>query len=251
MHYGYWESDTKRLRDALFNINKKVAQLGQIKEGQRLIDLGCGVGGPAVYLAKNYNCEVSGISLSLMQIEQARHLARKENLNFIDFRVQDYCNTDFKNDEFHIAYAIESSCYAVDKTFFLEEAKRILKPDGKIIVIDFFWSTDKTNDADKKIMKKWTDSWSILDFSYERDFENQLESAGFFNIKKYNCNKQVWPSIRRLFLCFLIGFLCDALLRLVGKRNKLNSMNMRSAYYQYVTFEKGLWNYNIYCAEKP
>ncbi|WP_215237978.1 methyltransferase domain-containing protein [Dyadobacter helix] len=250
MHYGYWEKDTRRLRDALINMNEKVAEYGKPQPGQTVADLGCGVGGPAIYLARKYRCHVTGLSLSESQISQASELAHTQGADFATFKVGDYCNTGFENASFNLAYAIESACYATDKSIFLDEAFRILKPEGKLIVIDFFWAGSARNQKDREIMKKWTDSWAIADYAYENDFEDSLRKSGFSKIQKHNCNLQVWPSIKRLYYCYYPGVVCDFVLRTVGLRGKVLTQNMQSAYYQYAAFQRGLWNYNIYVAEK-
>lgn len=250
MHYGYWEKDTRKLRDALVNMTEKVAEHGQIKEGQTIADLGCGVGGPAIHLSKKYNTHVYGISLSEMQIKQAQELAQIQAARDVRFVVGDYCQTGFKDRSFDLAYAIESSCYAVNKEYFLNETSRILRNNGKLIVMDFFWTGAEKDAEDREIMKKWTDSWAIADYAYETDFEESLRKSGLSKFRKYNCNVQVWPSIKRLYYCYYPGVICDFLLRSVGLRDKILMNNMQSALYQYIAFQRGLWNYNIYCAER-
>lgn len=48
LHYGYWQPGTRTLREALMRMSDQVAIYGEIKPGDRAVDLGCGVGGPAV-----------------------------------------------------------------------------------------------------------------------------------------------------------------------------------------------------------
>lgn len=250
LHYGYWQPGTRTLREALMRMNDQVAIHGRIAPGDRAVDLGCGVGGPAVYLAEKYQCRVEGIAISLFQIKQARALAKNKKTGSVGFSVQDYCHTLFDDEQFDIAYAIESACYAVDKKELLSEINRILKPRGRLVVLDFFRTGAQPNEADEMIMKKWTESWAIADYARESDFETQLQETGFINIKRININKEIYPSVKRLYYCYYPGVVCDLLFRLAKNRGRVNYKNVRSAFYQYKAFKKGLWNYNIYVAEK-
>ncbi|MBL7735323.1 MAG: methyltransferase domain-containing protein [Chitinophagaceae bacterium] len=250
LHYGYWQPGTRTLREALMRMSDQVAIYGEIKPGDRAVDLGCGVGGPAVYLSQKYHCQVEGISISPFQIDQARELAKNKKTNSVSFSVQDYCHTRFDDEQFDIAYAIESACYAVDKKELLSEMNRILKPGGKLVVLDFFWTNAKRGSTDEAIMKKWTESWAIADYARETDFENQLAETGFINTRRVNINREIYPSVKRLYYCYYPGVVCDLLFRMVKNRSRVNYKNVRSAFYQYRTFRKGLWNYNIYAAEK-
>ena len=67
MHYGYWDDTTPTLRSALRNMNTKFAAFAEIKPGEKILDAGCGVGGSSVFLAKNFECEEEGITLSKQQ----------------------------------------------------------------------------------------------------------------------------------------------------------------------------------------
>lgn len=252
MHYGYWSKGITKLRDALNAMTCLVSQTGAIKAGEKVLDMGCGVGGPAVYLAKSVNCFVHGISISEEQINQANELARKNELSKqVLFTVNDYLRTGFESNSFDVIYAIESSCYAVSKEVFLEEAFRLLKPKGRLIVLDFFWRRKPLKVNEQKLMKNWTDSWAICDFEYENKFLSFLKTTGFFKIKQTIINENVFPSIKRLYYCYFPGLIIDTLLRFFGHRSNTLKKNMHSSKYQFKAFKKELWNYNLFYAEKP
>jgi len=52
MHYGYWDKSTKTFHEALMNINKVMSEKVLIKEHDKVLDAGCGVGGSSLWLAK-------------------------------------------------------------------------------------------------------------------------------------------------------------------------------------------------------
>ena len=116
MHYGYWDDTTSTLREALVNMNKRVAAFAQVQKGDYVLDAGCGVGGSSIFLAKTLNCITKGITLSEKQVNTCRDNAAKHNVTHqCTFEVQNYLATDFADNTFDIVWAIESVCYAFDK----------------------------------------------------------------------------------------------------------------------------------------
>src|SRR5437764_28264 len=94
MHYGLWDQNVRSHRQALLNENRVLASTTGVKQSDHVIDLGCGYGSTAVWLADHVGCHVSGITISQNQIDEARRLARKHNVdNLADFRRMDYHQT--------------------------------------------------------------------------------------------------------------------------------------------------------------
>src|SRR5687768_5376430 len=251
MHYGYWDDQTPHHRAALQKMNEMVYEAARIKPGDYVLDAGCGVGGPSIYLAGNGN-RVEGITLSSKQVETCRQNAAKFNLeDRVHFSEQNYLSTSFSDDTFDAVWAIESVCYAWNKLDFTREAFRVLKPGGRIVIADFFSTPIKKGSADEKLMKKWTDSWAINSYAAIDEFHQDLTSAGFRHIIATDITSHVEPSIRRLYLSFFPGLLTDFFGRLLGLRNQTQSSNTWSAFYQYKTHRKNLWRYFICSAQKP
>jgi len=116
MHYGYWDETTPTLRSALRTMNAKFAAFAEIKTGEKILDAGCGVGGSSIFLAKNFGCEVEGITLSKQQVNYATQKTQEVGLHEkVNFSVGNYLNTKFPDNYFDVVWAIESVCHAPDK----------------------------------------------------------------------------------------------------------------------------------------
>lgn len=254
LHYGFWEKGIKRHEQAIHNMTEQVAKYGGLlQKGRthiRMADLGCGIGGPAFYLAKKYKVKVDGVSITERQItqaiEEAKRLGMEERAAFYQ---EDYCHTSLLSAQYDLVYGIESYCHAIDKLDVLQESARLLKPNGKLVVLDFFWNGTEKSEKDKSCMKNWASSWAVSNFAYEKEFEEKLNQAGFSNIEKHVITNNVVPSIKRLYAIFIPGYIIDLILRTVGLR-KGKHENLFSALYQYQCWKRGLWNYCIYAAEK-
>jgi tocopherol O-methyltransferase len=252
MHYGYYYPDTKRLREALINLNIELAKFGDIQKNAIVLDAGCGVGGSSIFLAKQYHATTKGITLSEKQVAVASENAKKNKVSDqCSFEVQNYLHTSFSDNTFDVVWAVESSCYAREKLDFLREAFRILKPGGKIIVADFFNNDDIPNVDQDPLMKKWVSTWAIQSYAGVNEFYEKIGLAGFENAQMKDVTKPVAPTIRRLYQASLIGLPVTYVGMLLGLRNKRQTANTWSTYYQYQAYKKNLWKYMFYTGTKP
>ena len=251
LHYGYWDGETRRLRDALVRMNERLATKVNITAADRVLDAGCGVGGAAIYLAKKFECIAEGITLSHKQVAFARQKAIENGTQHkTNFAVADFTNMPFADESFDVVWAVESVCHADKKDDFLKEANRVLKKGGRIIVADFFRTNARTTKEGDDLLQRWGESWAVPDFEYIGRFEQKAAAAGFNDVNVENITPNIVPSAKRLYYCFVPGIICDGVLRLIGKRNKTHKANVWSTYYQYKSLKRNLWNYYIVTAVK-
>jgi tocopherol O-methyltransferase len=251
LHYGYWNEDTKSFREALSNINSVLANKAQIKEGTNVLDAGCGVGGSSIWLARNLKAQVTGITLSAKQADRANTYVRSNKLEaYARFEVQDYTQTKFDAETFDVVWAIESVCHAASKEAFINEAYRILKPGGRLILADFFILKDVTT-IEQKDLDAWAYGWAVPFFEKEDGFASMLTSTGFNTIEMNDSTANIIKSAKRLYYAFFPGWVLSKLYNLFNKNTtEFSKNNVYTAYYQYKTLQKGLWKYVIVSAVK-
>ena len=251
LHYGYWDATTKNFHEALLNINKILAQKAGISKHHKVLDAGCGIGGSSLWLAKNIGCNVTGISLSAKQVQNANNLAYAENLQSLAiFEQQDFTATNYEAESFDIIWAIESVCHASDKSKFINEAYRLLKKGGKLILADFF-KQENLAEKDAALIKQWANGWAIDDFATIQNFTKQLNTAGFHHDNIEDATAKIIPSAKRLYRAYFPGVVGGFLYKLFNPKPTIyGKKNIDTAYLQYKALKQNLWTYNIVLSEK-
>jgi cyclopropane fatty-acyl-phospholipid synthase-like methyltransferase len=251
MHAGYWDDRTKTLRDALKRENEILAEKAYIKATDCVLDAGCGVGGSAFFLAQTIGCKVIGISLSQKQIDRARQTAQEGNMSPAPvFEVMDYTRTAFPSQSFDVVWGLESICHAENKQLFIQEAYRLLKPKGRLIIADGFIKAATPSLTDRQLMQRWLSGWGVQSLESIANFHSYLEEAGFHKIECEDITSHILPSSRRLFWYSLPAIPLSKLGEYFGWRTSSQTENFLAARCQYQALKKGLWHYCIFCSEK-
>jgi SAM-dependent methyltransferase len=107
-------------------------------EDRRVLDLGCGVGAAALYLAARRPVEVLGVSISPEQVRLAERYAERTSglLGSVAFREADFTSLPEDVTGFDLAFAIEAFVHAASAAAFFREAAGALRPGGTLVVID-------------------------------------------------------------------------------------------------------------------
>jgi len=91
---AYFTESVNSLEEAQEAKKRHIASKLALRRGMRVLDIGCGFGGMALYMARNYGVHVTGVTLSTEQLQTARERAAKQGLaHLVDFRAEDYRNT--------------------------------------------------------------------------------------------------------------------------------------------------------------
>ncbi|MBO1413383.1 methyltransferase domain-containing protein [Streptomyces sp. FH025] len=143
-HLGYWDTPESGLTydEATDRLTDIMTERLRIGSGARVLDVGCGVGAPAVRIARLKGAEVTGISVSREQVDRAEALARATALQGrVTFRRADAMRLPFADDSFDAVLAIESMPHMPDREQVLRETARVLRPGGRVVLTDFYRRT--------------------------------------------------------------------------------------------------------------
>ncbi len=141
VHHGYWNpgespaADGADRHEAQDRLVHRLADFGPITPGSRVLDVGCGIGGPALYLAGDLGCTVTGVTLSAAQAARAQEKADAAGLGErAEFHHLDGLATGLPDASFEAVWALESLMHIADRPAFFAEMKRLLRPGGVLVV---------------------------------------------------------------------------------------------------------------------
>ena len=103
----------------------------------RVLDIGCGLGGPSRYLAATVGCEVVGIDLTPEYVAAATLFAARLGLSGrVSYREADALALPFEGESFDVAWSQHAAMNIADKAALYGEMFRVLRPGGKVVLYD-------------------------------------------------------------------------------------------------------------------
>lgn len=138
VHWGYWENQpsgpvgAEALAIAMERLDREVVGAAGLKDGQSVLDAGCGFGGTLAGLsASGRDFRLTGLNLDRRQLAVARGQAQAS------WVAADACRLPFAAASFHRVLAVECIFHFPSRLRFLQEAARVLRPGGRIALSDF------------------------------------------------------------------------------------------------------------------
>jgi cyclopropane-fatty-acyl-phospholipid synthase len=131
---AYFERPDMTLEEAQLAKKRHIAAKLQIKSGQTILDIGSGWGGLALYIARNFDVDVLGVTLSTEQHAVATERAQAEGLdNRVHFEIRDYRHLSERFDRIVSVGMFEHVGVNHYRTFF-DKCATLLKPDGVMLL---------------------------------------------------------------------------------------------------------------------
>ncbi|WP_320673922.1 methyltransferase domain-containing protein [Prochlorococcus sp. MIT 1341] len=185
IHLGYYgfSQQNRNFRQAKVDFVHELVNwsgLDRLPPGSRVIDVGCGIGGSARILAKEYGFDVVAISISPVQISRAIELT-DQGIK-CDFQVMDALDLKFSDATFDAVWSVEVGPHILDKQLYADELLRVLRPGGILAVAD--WnrrdvSNGETSLVERLVMRQLLDQWAHPEFSSIPMFRNNLENSKY------------------------------------------------------------------------
>lgn len=180
-HYGNppGPRDFRAAKTAFVHELVRWSGLDQLPRGSRVLDVGCGIGGSARILARDYGFDVLGISISPAQIARARSLTPPD-LSHCRFAVMDALAMDLADGSFDAVWSVEAGPHMPDKQRYADELLRVLRLGGRLAVAD--WNQRDPADGQMSHLERWVmrqllDQWAHPAFASIPGLRRNLESS--------------------------------------------------------------------------
>jgi tocopherol O-methyltransferase len=268
MHYGF-DRDLPKGGNPAENLLRYLAKLAKIKAGEKILDAGCGVGGSAIFLARALGCHCLGITLVESQARLAKKFAATGKAGGIEHRrpnsesestghkhscafiVNDFHTPAFKLPSFDVVWAVESFDHADDKKAWVKTMFDILKPGGRLLIADGFSGTPPKTMRQEKAYAHFLKGWAVPHLCSIAEIQAYGKSAGFTLIHQEDITSDIRPHARAIYRFGLLFIPIRWVLWKLSLTSLENLGNAYATFFQYRTLKLGLWNYGVFCFQKP
>jgi ubiquinone/menaquinone biosynthesis C-methylase UbiE len=115
----------------------RLAELAKVSGGERVLDVGSGIGGPSRYLAQKFGCQVVGIDLTPEFVAVATMLAERTGLAYqVVYRQGNALDLPFADAGFDLVWSQNAAMNIADRERLYREMRRVLKPAGRLAFQD-------------------------------------------------------------------------------------------------------------------
>ena len=183
VHLGHYGSpprsrDFRRAKEDFVHELVRWSGLDSLPPGSRVLDVGCGIGGSARILARDYGLDVLGISISPGQIRRAQQLT-PAGLS-CRFAVMDALDLELPDQSFDAVWSVEAGPHMPDKQRYADELLRVLKPGGRLAVAD--WNRRDPSVRPLSALERWVMhqllvQWAHPEFASIPGFRRNLEES--------------------------------------------------------------------------
>lgn len=144
LHYGVFDSPTDPLAEASDRLTSLMIEVGGLTEPGpdsstgaplRVLDVGCGTGGPASRLVRDHGVDLLGITPSAVGIEAATARFAAAGLPG-SFEQRDGTDNGLPDASFDRVWVLEASHLMPDREALISEASRVLRPGGRLVLCD-------------------------------------------------------------------------------------------------------------------
>jgi len=132
IHHGYYIKGIESKKQATENLIKLLVRKASVKCKSKVLDVGCGIGGTSIWLSKNLECDVTGITISPVQVDIANSASEKL-VKKPKFLVMDADNIKL-NGKFDFIWAVEVISHLTDKPNFFRKSSQLLKKNGRMCI---------------------------------------------------------------------------------------------------------------------
>jgi SAM-dependent methyltransferase len=163
--------------------NRLLTERAGLQVGERVLDAGCGVGGPALVMAESVaGLSVTGVTLSATQARLARAtFAASQAHEHLGVLVADYHCLPYPAAAFDVAVLFETIGYSPDLGALARELARVVCPGGRVYVKDVF-RPELLTPAQAADVEEFDDLWALARTPSISEIVAALSTAGFLEV---------------------------------------------------------------------
>ena len=254
-HWGLWEPGVRSRYEAFLRSNQILVEGLEISSRTRILDVGCGIGGFAVWAARKFGCHVTGITICSAHARLAAQHAKQRGVGHLcEFAQMNMDRMRFPGNPFDLVVNQESFTHSIDKSRYLSSLVDVLSPGGTWRCIDTVIVPAKHRSADaRRLSKSVREGFCVPSLPSLRETQRMLRVAGFVNVRTTDLSARVLPNHDRMEpLSFVLAALFPQW-RFAGSRSAraCAADNHRAAFAYMLGLRRGYFRHVFHHARLP
>ncbi|OGZ05498.1 MAG: hypothetical protein A2845_05815 [Candidatus Lloydbacteria bacterium RIFCSPHIGHO2_01_FULL_49_22] len=233
------------------DINRELAHLAHVADSDHILDAGCGQGGSLFWLARHYLCTIDAVTIGAREVSVVKKLIkRKKYTKRINVFEENMLNMHFTSGYFSLVWALESICHVHEKARFVNEAYRVLEPNGRIIVADLFLLKQPSAPTELSAYTNFCDGFLAPSVSTKVEAIQYFKKAGFRNVVYHDYSDAISGCVLGRVLSGVSNLIAFFPLRLINILSDIFWKNSLAMIAQGYLYRKKILSYGIITAEK-
>ncbi len=240
IHRRLYPPGIKKKAEAAIYSNHLILEIIKERRAERILDLGCGVGGTMRYLKDRYPADYRGTTIS--QVQRNLAIALETEIEVADFQDSEWFE---KQNPFDVVFALESLQHNPDHQNLARNILKLCKPGTIFIVVDdFLFHAESSLPRKMKLIKRFKKHWYAHGYTGTNEFISVYENEGFIlkerqDLSGYMKKNPVTTFLVGLFSRFILfsSLKSPALDNIIGGNALKQLQQMRCSGYFKIVFE--------------
>lgn len=178
IHHGLWNGNESAYV-AQCQLTDTLADMAKIAPDEKVVDIGCGVGGSAIRLAKRLGCDVTGVTLSPVQQRWAWASSRFHRVSKrTRFLAEDAEKISFLPNSFDVMWSVECTEHLFNKPEFFRRAFEWLRPGGRMAICVWFEGEDTSTPGHRELCEEVCERFVCPSLATRADYAGWMTDQG-------------------------------------------------------------------------